>query len=349
MQTPVTHDSGESIARLAKPTYNPENKTVLERHQDCIKAIYACKTAADFDAIPTWIDQYILPDKNLETMQTVIDNQRRLLKVEASPATRAEQIAEEYKDVDAENFKTPVPTPEGTSQEGIWAPSIEEIAESGITIEVSGGTDAPVTVQVTDRTIGSGESTVKATTPAPAPAESTDPLDAIPEQKEPEIEAWIGVWIIDDTPKAKRTRKPKEETVQSVNNSMSITLKRRINLPIEGVQYSNNEFGCEVTASTKEEAQSLLEELMTEFMSDSGLVRKSTMNEMIAIEKNKAQTKEVIKEVEKVVYKRSSEDDLELRRYARVQLFMQALAKDATILPAMQRVKAEFEKTNPRF
>lgn len=330
--------------------YNPESKTVLERHQDCIKAIYACKTAEDFDAIPTWIDQYVLPDKNLETMQTVIANQRRLMKVDTAttttapaptPTTRAEQIAEDYKDVDAKNFKDPIPTtptPEGTSQEGIRAPSLEEIAESGITIEVSGGTDAPVTVQVT--------------TPAHAPVESTDPLDAIPEPKEPDVEAWIGVGIIDDTPKPKRTRKSKEEGIQSVNNSMSITLKRRINLPIEGVQYSNNEFGCEVTASTKEEAQSLLEELMTEFMSDSGLVRKSTMNEMIAIEKNKsqpAQTKEVIKEVEKVVYKRSPEDDLELRRYARVQLFMQALAKDATILPAMQRVKAEFEKTNPKF
>jgi len=355
MQTPVTHDSGESIARLAKPTYNPENKTVLERHQDCIKAIYACKTAEDFDAIPTWIDQYILPDKNLETMQTVIENQRRLLKVDTATTTRTAQIAEEYKEVDAENFKDPIPTtptPEGISQEGIWAPSIEEIAESGITIEVSGGTDAPVTVQVTDRTVGSGESTVKATTPAPAPVESTDPLDSIPqvdtdtleseEQKNHREE-------LAELQKPKRTRKAKEESVQSVNHSMSITLKRRINLPIEGVQYSNNEFGCEVTASTKEEAQSLLEELMTEFMSDSWLVRKSTMNEMITIEKNKAQTKEVIKEVEKVVYKRSPEDDLELRRYARVQLFMQALAKDATILPAMQRVKAEFEKTNPKF
>lgn len=122
MQTPVTHDSGESIARLAKPTYNPENKTVLERHQDCIKAIYACKTAEDFDAIPTWIDQYVLPDKNLETMQTVIENQRRLLKTDTTTTTRAEQIAEEYKEVDAENFKDPIPTtptPEGTSQEGI--------------------------------------------------------------------------------------------------------------------------------------------------------------------------------------------------------------------------------------
>lgn len=89
MQTPVTHDSGESIARLAKPTYNPESKTVLERHQDCIKAIYACKTAEDFDAIPTWIDQYVLPDKNLETMQTVIANQRRLLKTDTTTTTPA--------------------------------------------------------------------------------------------------------------------------------------------------------------------------------------------------------------------------------------------------------------------
>jgi len=327
--------------------YNPESKTVLERHQDCIKAIYACKTAEDFDAIPTWIDQYVLPDKNLETMQTVIDNQRRLLKV--APSTRAEQIAEDYKEIDAENFHTPVsttPTPEGTSQEGIGAPSIEEIAESGITIEVSGGTTAPVTVTPT----------TNATAPAP---ESVDPLDAIPLAEAvtevvsvmPETNKPTNNITADEAPeeKPKRSRKAKEESVQT---ALSITLKRRINLPIEGVQYSNNEFGCEVTASTKEEAQSLLEELMTEFMSDSGLVRKSTMNEMIAIEKNKAQpvqTKEVEKIVEKVVYQRSPEDDLELRRYARVQLFMQALAKDATILPAMQRVKAEFERTNPKF
>jgi len=331
--------------------YNPESKTVLERHQDCIKAIYACKTAEDFDAIPTWIDQYVLPDKNLETMQTVIDNQRRLLKV--APATRAEQIAEEYKEVDAENFHTPVPT----------APTPEEVAESGITIEVAGGTTAPVTATVTDRTVGSGDWTLTATTHAPAPApEAVDPLDAIPLAEAvtevvsvmPETNKPTNNITADEATeeKPKRSRKAKEESVQTMNNSLSITLKRRINLPIEGVQYSNNEFGCEVTASTKEEAQSLLEELMTEFMSDSGLVRKSTMNEMIAIEKNKAQpvqTKEVEKIVEKVVYQRSPEDDLELRRYARVQLFMQALAKDPTILPAMQRIKAEFEKSNPKF
>jgi hypothetical protein len=204
---------------------------------------------------------------------------------------------------------------------------------------------------------------VKATTPAHAPApEAVDPLDAIPLAEAvtevvsvmPETNKPTNNITADEAPeeKPKRSRKAKEESVQTVNNSLSITLKRRINLPIEGVQYSNNEFGCEVTASTKEEAQSLLEELMTEFMSDSGLVRKSTMNEMIAIEKNKAQpvqTKEVEKIVEKVVYQRSPEDDLELRRYARVQLFMQALAKDPTILPAMQRIKAEFEKTNPKF
>ena len=38
-------------------TYNPEWKTPLERHQDCVKAVYACKTAEDFDAIPTWIEE----------------------------------------------------------------------------------------------------------------------------------------------------------------------------------------------------------------------------------------------------------------------------------------------------
>jgi len=301
--------------------YNPEGKTVLQRHQDCIKEIYACNTAEAFDAIPKWIDQYALPDKNIETMQTVITNQRRLLKVDPAitwSTTRAEQLVNEYKEIDAENFPTPTP---------------KEIAESGITIEVSGGTTKPVTVTASDTII--------------------DPLDSIPEAQD----TTVATPIIPEIPKTdewveekpKRTRKIKDEWVQQ---TQSITLKRRINLPIENVQYSNNEFGCEVTASTKEEAQSILEELMTEFMSDSWLVRKSTMNEMIAIEKNKAQpvqTKEVEKIVEKVVYQRSPDDDLELRRYARVQLFMQALAKDPTILPAMQRIKAEFEVSNPKF
>lgn len=111
--------------------YIAEGKVPLTRHQDCIKAIYECKTAADFDAIPTWIDQYELPAKNRETMDTVIANQRRLLKADApatesveptpTPATRTEELKvtpqednrasslrDQYKDIDAENFKIEV-------------------------------------------------------------------------------------------------------------------------------------------------------------------------------------------------------------------------------------------------
>ncbi len=323
--------------------YIAEGKLPLTRHQDCIKAIYECKTAADFDAIPTWIDQYELPVKNRETMDTVITNQRRLLKVDTpttdtivttNTTTKTEQLAEVYKDIDAENFK----------------------------IEVAGWTTEPVNVVVTTAPQHSWGDTVPESTPI------DDPIDAIP-QAEPaptSIESapplsWGDLVIETSGPveeeKPKRSRKPKEESVQSVNNSHNIVLKRRINLPIDWVQYSNNEFGCEVSASTKEEAQALLEEIMNEFMSDSGLVRKSTLAEYLKVEFNKGvasvtaqpvQTKEVEKVVEKIVYQRTIEDDLELRRYARVQLFMQALAKDATILPAMQRIKVEFEKTNPR-
>lgn len=315
--------------------YISEGKLPLQRHQDCIKAIYECKTAADFDAIPTWIDQYELPAKNRETMDTVIANQRRLLKadtpitdtiVTTNTTTKAEQLAEAYKDIDAENFK----------------------------IEVAGWTTEPVNVVVT-------------TVPESSPV---DPLDAIPkaEPTPTSIEcapqhSWEDLVIetsgtVAEEEKPKRTRKTKDESAQAANNSHNIVLKRRINLPIDGVQYSNNEFGCEVSASTKEEAQALLEEIMNEFMSDSGLVRKSTLAEYLKVEFNKGvasvpvqqvQTTQVEKVVEKIVYQRTTEDDLELRRYARVQLFMQALAKDPTVLPAMQRIKVEFEKTNPKF
>lgn len=302
--------------------YISEGKLPLQRHQDCIKAIYECRTAADFDAIPTWIDQYELPAKNRETMDTIIANQRRLLKadtpitdtiVTTNTTTKTEQLAEAYKDIDAENFK----------------------------IEVAGWTTEPVNVVVT-------------TVPEPS---VVDPLDAIPQAESNPIVIETNTPVVEEE-KPKRTRKTKDESIQSVNNSHNIVLKRRINLPIDGVQYSNNEFGCEVSASTKEEAQALLEEIMNEFMSDSGLVRKSTLAEYLKIEFNKwvasvpvqqVQTTQVEKVVEKIVYQRTPEDDLELRRYARVQLFMQALAKDPTVLPAMQRIKVEFERTNPKF
>ena len=225
-----------------------------------------------------------------------------------SPA-RVEAIAEEYKEVDAENF-----------------PPID--------IQVSGTDVDPLDMIPVSK---------------PTLAESVTEIETVfPESNKTTNN------IIDEEVKPKRTRKTKEEVqseqVKTVNKNLNtITLKRRINLPIDGVQYSNNEYGCEVTASTKEEAQYLLEEIMADFIQSSGLVRSSS----IEAQKKAAYDQGFqagIKSVPPVVQNvRSPEDDLEIRRFARIKLFMGKLAEDQTILAAMNRVKAEFEKSNPRF
>lgn len=128
-----------------------------------------------------------------------------------------------------------------------------------------------------------------------------------------------------------------------------MTIKRRINLPIKGVDYSNNEFGFEIQADTREEALKEYNELYDILLADAELMRKSQVDEMLKNRPATQQIKEVEKIIEKVVYQRSPEDDLELRRYARVKLFMNKLSADQNILPIMQKVKEEFEKTNPKF
>ena len=297
------------------PAYNSNNpdgtpKTNLQRHQDCLKEIYELNTAKEFDEYPTRMKDYNLPEANIKTLTGVIENQRR---IRVSPVmswatTRAQEIKEEYKEVDAENFPAPTPT---------------ELAESGIKVEVAGGTETPVTVVAT---------TVE------------DPLDAIPQAPTPNPEPVV----TEEKPKRTRSKPTTTEATQSTG-IRGVTLKRRINLPIDGVQYSNNEFGFEVEAGTREEALAEYNELLKIVLSDSGLVRNSQVDEMMKNRPVAPQVKEVIKEVEKIVYQRSPEDDLELRRFARVKLFMATLSADPSVLPIMQKVKAEFEKTNPRF
>lgn len=224
-----------------------------------------------------------------------------------SPA-RVEAIAEEYKEVDAENF-----------------PPID--------IQVSGTDVDPIDM-----------------IPASKPEVEKDPV--IDTEKDPSTDTVVVT--SNEEVKPKRTRKTKEEVqpeqVQTVNKNWStITLKRRINLPIDGVQYSNNEYGCEVTAPSKEEAQNLLEEIMADFIQSSGLVRSSSIEAQKKASYDQG-FQAGIKSVPPVVQSvRSPEDDLEIRRFARIKLFMGKLAEDQTILAAMNRVKTEFEKTNPRF
>lgn len=303
------------------PAYNSNNpdgtpKTNLQRHQDCLKEIYELNTAEEFDTYATRMKDYNLPEANIKTLTGVIENQRRI-RVKPTgevpaPTTRAEEIKQEYKEVDAENFPAPTPT---------------ELANAGIKVEVAGGTTTPVTVVT----------------------EVEDPLDAIPQAPTQPPEPAV----TEEKPKRTRSKPTATEATQTTG-IRSVTVKRRINLPIDGVQYSNNEFGFEVEAGTRDEALAEYFELLEIVLADAGLVRKSQVDEMlknrpVATAPVAPQIKEVIKEVEKIVYQRSPEDDLELRRFARVKLFMATLSADPSVLPIMQKVKAEFEKTNPKF
>ena len=183
--------------------------TPLNHYQACVKEIYTLKTNEEFDEfIENYLPEYPLNATQMRTiMEVVITGQRRLMRsrngTQFTPVenpnpspVRVEAIAEEYKEVDSENF-----------------PPID--------IHVSGTDDS-----------------------------SIDPLDMIPESKPTLAESITEIESvfpesnkptnnITEEVKPKRTRRTKEEiqaesTLQTVNKNLStITLKRRINLPIE--------------------------------------------------------------------------------------------------------------------
>lgn len=91
---------------------------------------------------------------------------------------------------------------------------------------------------------------------------------------------------------------------------------------------------------------------MADFIQSSGLVRSSSIEAQKKASYDQgfqAGIKSVPPAPPVVQNVRSPEDDLEIRRFARIKLFMGKLAEDQTILAAMNRVKVEFEKTNPKF
>ena len=318
--------------------------TPLNHYQACVKEIYTLKTNEEFDEfIENYLPEYPLNATQMRTiMEVVITGQRRLMNSRnGTPVTatttpvenpnpskekdssfsegiidswrnRVEAIAEEYKEVDAENF-----------------PPID--------IQVSGTDIDPLDMIPASK---------------PTLAESVTEIETVfPESNKPTNN------IMNEEVKQKRTRKTKEEVqleqVQTVNKNWStITLKRRINLPIEWVEYSNNEYGCEVTASTKEEAQDLLEEIMADFIQSSGLVRSSSIEAQKKASYDQgfqAGIKSVPPAPPVVQNVRSPEDDLEIRRYIRLQKFIKALSENSSIRPSMDAIAAEFTKTNPKF
>lgn len=190
----------------------PES-TPLNHYQACVKEIYTLKTDEAFDEfISNYLQEYPLNDTQMRTiMESVIAGQRRLMNSRnGTPVTttttpvenpnhspaRVEAIAEEYKEVDAENFP-------------------------------------PIDIQVSGTDTSSIDPLDMIPASKPTLAESvTEIVTVFPESNKPTNN------IMDEEVKPKRTRKTKEEVqseqVQTVNKNWStITLKRRINLPID--------------------------------------------------------------------------------------------------------------------
>ncbi len=195
---------------MRTPYVPATDATPLNHYQACVKEIYSLKTNEAFDEfISNYLQEYPLNDTQMRTiMESVIAGQRRLMNSRnGTPVTttttpvenpnpskeRTEAIAEEYKEVDAENF-----------------PPID--------IQVSGSDIDPLDMIPASK---------------PTLAESvTEIVTVFPESNKPTNN------IMDEEVKPKRTRKTKEEVqseqVQTVNKNWStITLKRRINLPID--------------------------------------------------------------------------------------------------------------------
>jgi hypothetical protein len=132
----------------------------------------------------------------------------------------------------------------------------------------------------------------------------------------------------------------------------SVTLHREVKCPIEWIDYSGNAFGMDVTAGSYDEAKAIIDTEFEAFLSDSWLVRSSKVEQLEKVAYNRgleAGKKLATPAPAPVVQKRSDADDLELRRYARVQLFMQELAKDPRIAPVLVEIRDKFAITNPKF
>ncbi len=87
----------------------------LEAHQNALKIIYSWTTPDQFDTAPALLKEKrfeVLKPTQIATLLGVIENQRKLYASKSTPITieevstptRVEAIAEEYQEIDEENF-----------------------------------------------------------------------------------------------------------------------------------------------------------------------------------------------------------------------------------------------------
>ena len=221
----------------------------LEAHQSALKIIYSWTTPEQFDLAPTLLKEHrfeVLKPTQIATLLWVVENQRKLY---ANKPITTEEFTTPVTEQDkinaiADEYKEVDKEQFGAEEVVISAPKAEEI-----TLSVA-YTEEPLEIPTI-------------VTPEFTPASETV-----------------------DTPK--RSRKAKTDTTQTSSwhycppNIQSVTVSRRVNLPIEWVQYSNNEFNVSVTASSRDDAVSELNELTTLFLADQWLVRKHMHDKVVA-------------------------------------------------------------------
>lgn len=302
----------------------------LQQHQSALKVIYAMTTAEEFDYIPEmlkWPEYNLLTEKQHETLSLIGERQRAIhLKSPAPvakpiPAPRVEELKEEFKAVDEEQFKDAGPEEVDLTE---W--------EIGIGVGSLWTPPTSTTNVVTDQT-----------TPTP-------------------VEAVVTTASTEEEPKT-RKRRTKEEMITewAPRSNKSYTLHRVVKVPIDGVQFSNNECGASVTSDNLEDAKAELTSIMEDFLSSSNLIFKVTSDARVkdAYAKWLAEWKAV---VEKVVTAPvqfeptpstqpllTEDNKKDLLRYARLKTLINHVYTNLTpgAKAEMTALKEAFEKTNP--
>jgi len=238
----------------------------MEKHEYYRDLMKAAKTPVELSAIRTeYTVDTVVSDQSKSVLKSIYEMEEMRIKVsftalpwQAAPyyaqKSDTDRVAESHAQDDKVAFKELITT----EVVNTIFPEIEIITTN--TNESITSND-PVTIP---DTISETTSVTKVTANIP----SEQPSGPMPPVTEP-------VW---QNP-VKRTRKSKEVIEWGVT---SVTLSREIKLPIDGVQFSNNLFGITLTASTYEEARSLIEEAFADYTNSTKLLSKDHVDKAYA-------------------------------------------------------------------
>lgn len=306
----------------------------LEAHQNALKIIYSWTTPEQFDTASELLKEKrfeILKPTQIATLLWVAENQRKLYASKSTPITvaevstpepsRVQAIAEEYKEIDEEQF--------GAEEVILSVPKDEEVilsvpqAEEVILSTPVSPQEEIITTSNTNHTPIAEESF----TPASDGQEPVKRKRRTASMSPEEYAKQVGMM----------------NTHKQLQWVQSVTVSRRVNLPIEWVQYSNNEFNVSVTASSKEDAVNELNTLLESFLADQWLVRKSIADKTIADLKTQIKAEQEKKVTPPAPVQPTWDPEL-LKRHEKLRDMMNFIYKNSTNKEEFIALKDAFTK-----